>query len=146
MNDRRKTGVNRTVIADGNGGRVEVYNLSAGKIQTWLGIAGSLVVILGLVFGAARFGVQLEVEDAIEAEARDEKGAIHLQIHTCAEDYIDRMRAEIQKDLKALEEKVGGNILTVVRIETNQLAIQQRVDGQHLMVMTELRALRSRPP
>lgn len=142
MNDRRRTGANRTVLTNNNGERVEVYNVSAGKLQTWVTLFLGLAAVVAIVFGAARFGVQIEVTDAIKAEAQDEGGLIHTEIHGCVEELIEEVQGVFQDDLDVFETEQKTMGEAVIRLEVRQIAVIKTVDDQHEEVMTELRALR----
>lgn len=56
MIDRRKTGINRVQISDGNGGEVDVYTMTMGRIRTWAGGIMAIAAVIGLVFAEVWFG------------------------------------------------------------------------------------------
>jgi hypothetical protein len=142
MNDRRKTGVNRTVLTDNDGGKVEVYNASAGKVQTWVTLFVGLSILVGIVFAAARTGVQIEVKDAIKVEAQEENGVIYQEIHGQLEEMIEEVQGVFQDDLDVFEKEQKTMGEAVIRLEVRQIGVIKKVDDQHLEVMTELRAIR----
>jgi hypothetical protein len=144
MNDRRRTGVNRVIIDDGNGGKREVINMSAtwGKAHTILGVLVAIGTLLGGVFVAARTGVQIEVTDAIRVETQQDDGIIHREIHGCVEEMVEEVQAVFQDDLDIFEEEQQTIKETVIRLDERQIGVIEDVGENHEELMTELRALR----
>ena len=141
MIDRRKTGVNRVVSTDGNGGETVAYNLTAtwGKAQTVLGVLIAAGTILGGVFIAARVGVQIEVKDAIKVEAQDEKGVIHQEIHACVEEVVEEVQAVFQDDLDVFDGEQREQGKAIARVEVQQKALDEKMDDNKEDLIREIR-------
>lgn len=146
VEDRRKTGVNRVLISDGNGGELDVYTMTAQRLRVWAGAAVAVLAVCGMVFSAARFGVGVEVHHAIEEEATLEAGAIHREIHRCTEEYMDEIVEVIQEDMEIFDEQLSvqrGQLSDQhdlgIRLEERQIALDKKVDGQHVAVMQAIR-------
>lgn len=147
MNDRRRTGVNRIVSDDGNGGTRVAYNVTGTwtRLQTIFGVLIAAGTILGGVFVAARTGVQIEVTDAIRVETQDENGVIHREIHGCVEEMVEEVQGVFQDDLDIFEEEQRTIKETVIRLDERQIGVIEDVGENHEEVMRELRAMRNDP-
>ncbi len=135
IEDRRRTGVNRVRILDGNGGKLDVYTLTAQRFRVWFGCVIAILTVCGMVFTAARFGVGVEIHQAIEAEAVEETGVIHREIRRCTEEYIDEVVEVIQDDMALFETQQQQQNELGIRLEERQIALISKVDGQHLAVI-----------
>ena len=122
-------------LSDRNGGKLDVYTMTAQRFRVWAGCIIAVLTVCGMVFAAARFGVGVEVHHAIEEEATLETGAIHREIHDCVEEYIDEVVDVIQEDMGFFDERLQDQHDLGIRLEERQIAIDAKVDGQHRAVM-----------
>jgi hypothetical protein len=146
VEDPRKTGINRVLISDRNGGELDVYTMTAQRFRVWGGVVIAVFTICGMVFAAARFGVGVEVHQAIEEEATLETGAIHREIHRCTEEYMDEIVEVIQEDMEIFDEQLSVQHDLGIRLEERQIAMGNKVvaistkaDAQHRAVMQAIR-------
>ncbi len=128
VNDRRKTGIHRTKIRDGNGVELDLVTVTAKKVKVVAGAITAVLMVLASVFAAVRLGVVTEVHKAIEVEAMDEEGAIHRVIHTCAEEYIGEVQGVIQDDLDMFERRIDDVEDMGVLLKAGQEAISSQQD------------------
>lgn len=139
IKDRRETGIHRTLISDGNGGRLDLITVTARRVRV-IGMAVlTLFGVLGAIFGAVRMGVVSEVHAAVEAEARDESGIIHQQIHECAEKYIDDVQEVIQEDFEVFDGRLKKVEVVGIQLTSGQEAIsaQQARNQEELKMLLE---------
>lgn len=131
--------MNRVKISDGNGGEVDVYTMTANRIRVWGAAIIAILTIGGMVFAAARFGVGVEVHQAIQAEATLETGAIHREIHRCAEEYMDEVVDMIQEDMTLFDGRLQEQHDLGIRLEERQIAITQQVNDNQQELIREIR-------
>jgi len=137
IKDRRETGIHTTRISNGNGDHLDFVTVTARKVKVIAGAVASVLVLLGMVFGAVRFGIVAETKQVIEAEAQNENGVIHRVIHDCAEEYIEEFQGVLQDDLDDFDKRLGsleGEVKTaVVTGERNQeelkMLLQQAIEN-----------------
>jgi hypothetical protein len=122
VEDPRQTGFNRVRFSDRNGEKLDVYTMTAQRFRVWAGCIIAIFTVCGMVFAAARFGVGVEVHQAIEEEATLETGAIHREIHRCTEEYMDEVLDVIQDDMSIFDGRMED-------MEIGQVAIIGSVDG-----------------
>lgn len=142
MNDdveRRKPGVTRVRISDGNGGSSDVYTMTADRVKTWLGLLLSICALGGIVFGAVRFGVSIEIHKVIDNEIKAPHGTIYKQIEQTSTEVIEEIQGVIQDDLDSLEKKIEDEHDRVIRIEERQISIQQKMQQDKQELIQEIR-------
>lgn len=150
MNDRRSTGVTRTVASDGNGSKYHVISYSWGITQTILAGMIALATIVGAVWAAARTGIRVEVKDVIESECNNPAGVIHRQMHEIAKETTSETEAALKRDMgevKAQLQKSDDDLKDMkevaTRLDERQQALITKVDAQHREVIEELRLMRN---
>ena len=139
MKDRRKTGVQRVVVKDGNGGKLDVYTMTLGRLKVWLGVLAALVAILSSVFAAVRVGVGFEVHTEIDRQTLEEDGVIHRKIEECAQQYIGEMKTTMDVEMEIFEERLDTVELLVGELKGGQktIASQQERNQQELKMLLE---------
>ncbi len=132
MNDRRKTGVNRVLISDGNGGKLDVYTATASRIKVWASAIGSIFFVLGLAFGAARLGVGFEIHQAIDEECDPPNGVIYKEIESMSKEFLEEVQAVLQDDLDVFDERfekqeadLKAQHEIVIRLDERQIAMEK---------------------
>lgn len=137
--DRRKTGVHRTMISDGNGGYLDLVTVTANRVKVIAGSAVAVLSLAALVFGAVRVGVSTEVHQQIDESAANENGAIHLQIDRCATQHAAEMQERLDEELEAVEAEIDrvGDLGEDLR--TKQEAMSEQIDRNHDEIMRMLR-------
>jgi hypothetical protein len=129
--DTPQTGVIKTVVKNGNGDKIEFYTASAKRLQVWVALLLGICTLAAVVFGAARFGMQHEIHETIDAEITPPDGVIYRMGEDCAEKHIGKVAEEIDE----LENNV-------IRLETKQETIIERQQQQHAEQMRLLREIR----
>lgn len=129
--DTPQTGVVKTVVTNGNGDRLEVYTATAKRAQIWIALLLGICTLATIVFGAARFGMQHEIHETIDAEISPPDGVIYRMSEDCAEKHIGKVGEELDE----LENNV-------IRLETKQGTIIERQQQQHDEQMRILREIR----
>lgn len=142
IKDRRKPGVHRTIMSDGNGGEIDVISMTATRVKVVAGAILAVLAILGTVFGAVRMGVVSEVTTAIRQEAENEDGIIHKEMHECAEEHMEEIQTIIQSDIDNFESKMAEQHDLGIRLEERLIATDAKVDANHEQLLREIRALR----
>ena len=142
MNERRASGLHKTIFSDDKGNKIETYHFSANKASTWVGLIVGVAAIISIVFGAVRFGVGVEVKDIIRLEVQDENGVIRREMKECAEEVVAKRVARIQADLTDVENQVKTNTHLNVRLEERQIAMDKKIDQQHRETLDAISHLR----
>ena len=127
--DRRKTGVHTTRITDGNGGQFDLVTVAASKVKVIAGAVSAILVLIGAVFGAVRFGVSTEVHKQIDSEAVNENGAIHMQIDRCIEKHQEVVEEKFDEDFDKLDTRLQEQKLMGARTEEQLQALDRKVDA-----------------
>jgi len=138
--DRRKTGIHRTTISDGNGGALELITMTAQRVRVIAGSIAAVAVLLGMIFGAVKMGVSSEVNQQIYAAATEERGIIRVEVLQCVEASTDELETKFGLELEALEEELDhvGDTGEGLLIEVGNM--QTQIDTNHQEIMRALRA------
>lgn len=116
-----------------------MYTMTANRVKTWVGLLLSLCALGGIVFGAVRFGVGIEVHNVIDKEVRPPDGVIYEQIEKTSTEVIEEIQGVIQDDLDVLEGKVAEEHDRIIRIEERQIAIQRKMEEDKQDLIREIR-------
>lgn len=125
--DRRKTGINRVVISDGNGGEQIIWTAAIERAKVWIGFVLAVSALVTVVFGAVRFGVGVEVHQAIDNEL-EPGGSIQQTMMAVSEEYIGEVQGVIQDDLDYLGSRVDTIEQTGRDLQAGQIRINERFD------------------
>jgi hypothetical protein len=133
--DRRATGAQRVIIPDGNGGKVEFFQVNIGRAQMWLNACKAFIalilVIAGAMWGAVRFGVQSEVHQEVEAVFAEEMkpgGDVDRHMHEISQEAIEEVQGVIQDDFDYQDRRLD-------RVETDIGQIKAGIE--HLKVQQD---------
>lgn len=135
MDNRPQTGVMRTIMDDGNGKKIEMYTAQAKRIQVWIALLLGVATLAGIVFGAARFGMQHEIHDVIQTEITPPEGEIYKMSEDCVTKHVEELSDNVTREIDELENNV-------IRLETKQETIIERQQQQHDEQMRILREIR----
>jgi len=135
MNRAPQTGVIKTVVDDGNGGKIEMYTAQAKRMQVWIALVLGLCTLGGIVFGAARLGMQHQIQEEIQTEITPPEGKIYQMSEDCVTKHMGELTKEVSGDLNELENNV-------IRLQSRQETIIERQAEQHEEQMRILREIR----
>lgn len=89
MPRERRASMTRSELVDEDGRRRGRYNFSIAVWKTWLGAIAGLFTIAGIVFGAARLGVRVEVRDTIQTEIAAPLSPLNMHIGAMVDHAMD---------------------------------------------------------
>ena len=124
MEDRRKTGVNHVMLESPGGETLKLVTATAKTTHVVIGAILSVVSLVLLVGGAAKWGVSLQVVDQIEAEATDDQSFLYRTMHDCAREEVEEIQAVIQDDLDYFDGQINEVKGLGHELQTGQ-AVQQ---------------------
>ena len=139
MIDRRKTGVNRVQLQDGNGGKLDVYTMTANRIKVWAVTLAAVLTVCGMVFAAARFGVGIEIHQAIKKECDPPDGEIYREIEVRSKEFLEEFQGVFQDDLDVFDGEQREQGKAIARIETKQIALEEKMDDDKEDLIREIR-------
>lgn len=149
IRDRRKTGINRVRISNGNGEKLDVYTMTANRIRVWAAALIAVFMVLGVAYSAARYGVGFEVKKVIGEECRPPAGMIYQEIESRSQLFLEEIQGVIQDDLDVFDkrfEKQEGEIKKQgelgIRLEERQIAMDEKIDDKHTEVLRAIRQTR----
>lgn len=117
-----------------------MYTMTANRVKTWVGLLLSLCALGGIVFGAVRFGVGIEVHNVIDKEVRPPDGVIYEQIEKTSTEVIQEIQGVIQDDLDVLDQSITEEHDRIIRIEERQIAIQRKMNQDKDELLRAIRA------
>jgi hypothetical protein len=98
------------------------------KWKAWLGVLISILTIAGIVAGAARLGVQREVQDEIAAQAKPPNGPLFKMADACAEEHTEELARILRQELHTritdtkdeVKDDIGENRAEIGKVQTRQ--------------------------
>ena len=149
IEDRRKTGINRVLISNGNGEKIDIITMTASRIKVWAGALIAMLTVAGMVYAAARYGVGFEIKEVIGEECQPPAGMIYREIESRSQLFLEEIQGVIQDDLDVFDdrfEKQEGELKEQhelgIRLEERQIAMDEKIDDKHTEVLRAIRQTR----
>lgn len=139
LTDRRREGVHRVKISDGNGGQLDLVTVTAKRVKLIAGAITAVFVMAGVVFGAVRFGIQTEVHKAIEMESVAEHGDIRRAVEAAAKATTEEVTESLREDLCTMEDELQEQHDLTIKLDDGQKELAKQVDRNHEEIMRLLR-------
>lgn len=149
MNDRRKPGVNRVQIEDGNGEKLDVYTMTAKRVRVWAAALIAVFMVVGMIYSAARYGVGFEVKEVIGDECQPPAGMIYREIESRSQLFLEEIQGVIQDDLDVFDERFEKQEIEIkkqgelgIRLEERQIAMDEKIDDKQTEILRAIRQTR----
>lgn len=138
--DRRQQGVQKVEISDeDSGAKIHMYSLNIDRARVWVGLLAGSCAILAGVFAATRYGVRVEVREAIEEATVSETGCIHREMHYITQEAFQVMTKTLQSDLTAVETEMSKLKVNVAEVKVKQELTETKMDKNHAEVMRAIK-------
>lgn len=139
--NRRKTGVNQAILADGNGETMKVLTATAKTGQVIIGFLIALGTLFGGVYVVVSRGVNIEIQDAVETMAVDENSVFHREMADVAEEEALAVAGALQDDLDVFEAEQKAQGVTIIRMEERQINLEKKMAEDKKDIIREIQRI-----
>ncbi len=149
IEDRRKTGINRVQISNGNGEKIDIITLTASRVKVWATALIAVFMAVGAIYGAARYGVGFEVKEVIGEECQPPAGMIYREIESRSQLFLEEIQGVIQDDLDVFDKRFENQEAEIkkqgelgIRLEERQIAMDEKIDDKQTEILRAIRQTR----
>jgi hypothetical protein len=137
--DRRQQGIQHVEYEnEDTGATVKLYSVNIERFRLWVAAIVGIIAILTAIGGVTRWGVRVEVREAIEDATVSETGCIHREMHIIADDTLDVLQERVTEDMEGFEAELSDVKEGLAELRGQQTAITRQMTENHAEIMRVL--------